>query len=229
MSWPDPPSPSAVKNELEKARYQAQLDDRLAEHRGRELADAADAQLRRDLQKCAQETEDALNKAVHDARLEVAKAAIDRGLSGAEFVRNAAAAIVTLYTGLLGITYATGEHAVTLPARGLAPAVLLGLALACATAYAALLNQTPAATAPKPHSDLATFQERRLNVFIGWASDIAVGRAHFLHASVFALFFGILLLPVAFVDISDDLVIFFTVVFFLSSVLLPQRTAPQGL
>gem|GEM_PF-4584543 len=66
-------------------------------------------------------------------------------------------------------------------------------------------------------------------MFIGWASDIAVGRAHLLHASVFALFFGILLLPVAFVNISDDLVIFFAVVFFFLSVLLPQRTAPRGL
>lgn len=226
MSWPDPPSPSTGKDELEKARYQAQLDDELAEHRADDASDAADAQLRRDLRKTAQEAEDALNQAVHDARLEVAKAAIDRGLGGAEFVRNAAAAIVTLYTGLLGVTYATGENATTLPTRGIAPAVLLGLALACATAYAALLNQTPAAAAPKPHSDLATFQERRLNVFIGWASDIAVGRGYFLHASVFALFFGILLLPVAFIDISDQLVIFFGVVFFLLSVLLPRRTAP---
>ncbi len=226
MSWPDPPSPSTVKDELEKARYQAELDDELAEHRAEEAFDAADAQLRRDLRKTAQAAEDALNQAVHNARLEVAKAEIDRGLGGAEFVRNAAAAIVTLYTGLLGVTYATGENAITLPARGIAPAVLLGLALACATAYAALLNQTPAAAAPKPHSDLATFQERRLNAFIGWASDIAVGRAHFLHASVFALFFGTLLLPVAFIDISDQVVIFAAVVFFLLSVLLPRRTAP---
>jgi hypothetical protein len=43
---------------------------------------------------------------------------------------------------------------------------------------------------------------------------------------VFALFFGVLLLPVAFIDISDQLVISFGAVFFLLSVLLPRRTAP---
>lgn len=236
MPWPDPPSPpSLIKDELEraryrvelkKARYQAELDDELAVHRADETSDAADDQLRRDLLKSAQEAEQTLNKAVHDARLAVAQAAIDRGLSGAEFVRNAAAAIVTLYTGLLGVAYATGADATTLPARGLAPAVLLGLALACATAYAALLSRTPNAPAPTPHSDLATFQERRLNAFIAWASDIAVGRAYFLHASVFALFFGILLLPVPFIDISDQVVMFFATVFFLLSILVPHRTAP---
>jgi hypothetical protein len=225
MGWPDPPSGSDGSSEFEKARYQAELDDELALRREEAANDAADAQLRRDLQKTAQDAEDALGKSVHDARLEVAKAAIDRGIGGAEFVRNAAAAIVTLYTGLLGVTYATAENATPLPARGIAPAVLLGLALACATAYAALLSQTPSAAAPRPHSDLATYQERRLNVFIGWASDIAMGRAYFLHASVFAMFFGILLLPVPFIDISDGLVTFVGIVFFLASLLLPRRTA----
>ena len=225
MGWPDPPSSSNAPSEFEKARYQAELDDLLARHREEAAQDAADAQLRRDLRKSTQEAEDALNKSVHDARVEVAKAAIDRGTGGAEFVRNAAAAIVTLYTGLLGVTYATSEQATRFPARGIAPAVLLGLALACATAYAAMLSETPDSAAPTPHSDLTTFQERRLNVFVGWASDIAMSRAYFLHASVFALFFGILLLPVPFIEIADGLVIFFGIVFFLLSVLLPHRTA----
>lgn len=227
MPWPDPPNLPAIEDDLATARYQAELDDALAVDRAEEAQDAADSQLHRDLRKSAQGAEDALNKAVHDARLEVAKAAIDRGLSGAEFVRNAAAAIVTLYTGLLGLTYATGADASTLPTRGLAPAVLLGLALASATAYAALLSQTPNGIAPKPHSDLATFQERRLNAFIAWASGIAVGRAYFLHASVFALFFGVLLLPVAFVAISDPLVLVFGAGSLLLSLVAPLRTAPS--
>lgn len=114
MRWPEPPSPFEKKEAFEQALYQAKLDDLLAQKAAAEASAAADAQLGRDLRKAAQAAEDALNKSVHDARLEVAKAAIDRGLSGAEFVRNAAAAIVTFYTGLLGVTYATGENATTL-------------------------------------------------------------------------------------------------------------------
>ena len=222
MGWPPPPGTGP---DLKQAWFEAQLNDELAIRREQAAEVAADAQLRRDLQKAAQDEEAALNKSVHDARIEIAKAAIDRGLGGAEFVRNAAAAIVTLYTGLLGVTYATADGGQTLPSRGVAPAILLGLALACATAYAALLSQTPRASAPKPHSDLATYQGRRLNAFIDWASNIAMGRAYFLHASVFALFFGVLCLPVPFLAIGDGLVVFFASVFFLASVLLPLKTA----
>jgi hypothetical protein len=224
MAWPNLPS-SDDQAALKKARYQAQLDNELASRRELAAEAAADAQLRRDLQKSAQDAEVALNQSVHDARINIAQTAIERGLSGAEFVRNAAAGIVTLYTGLLGVTYATTNGGTTLPARGIAPAILLGLGLACATAYAALLSQTPRAMAPKPHSDLATFQGRRLNAFIDWASNIAMGRAYFLHASVFALFFGVLSLPAPFINISDRFVIFSTAAFFFASVLLPARTA----
>jgi hypothetical protein len=193
MTWPDPPEAEAEDEEFLKLLYQAKLEEESA-RRQTEYTNEAEA-------------EAALNKAVHDARLEVAKAAIDRGQSGAEFVRNAAAAIVTLYTGVLGVTFATTKDETPFPARGLAPAVFLGLALVCASAYAALLTQAPQIAAPRPHSQLPVFQERRLNAFVEWVSKIAMARVYFLHAAVISLGVGVLLLPVPFVAVADWVVL----------------------
>ena len=47
----------------------------------------------------------ALYKTIYDARVEVLKGTIARAQAGAEFVRNGAAGIVTLYTGVLGLVF----------------------------------------------------------------------------------------------------------------------------
>jgi hypothetical protein len=211
MALPDPPSGQAADPEFLKLLYQAQLHDEASRRSAEQVAEL--------------EAEAALNLAVHNARLDVAKAAIDRGRSGAEFVRNAAAGIVTLYTGILGVAFATGDDATPLPARGLAPAILLGLALVFASAYAALLSRTPDSPAPAPHSQLSIFQERRLGAFMGWVSAIAFARAFYLHASVISLGGGVLLLPVAFVAIADWLVLAITVVALAVTLLVPRWTA----
>jgi hypothetical protein len=177
MPWPQPPPGHELETDFLKLGFQGEIDAELA--RG---------------------------NVVHDARLEVAKATIDRGRAGAEFVRNAAAAIVTLYTGVLGVAFAATGDATPLPSRGLVPAVFLGLAIACASAYAALLTRVPAASAPVPHANLETFQERRLDAFVAWVTQIALGRVYFLHASVLMLGVGVLFLPAAFLDIASWLV-----------------------
>jgi hypothetical protein len=174
MPWPAPPPGHEPDPEFLKLAFQAELDAELAR-----------------------------SQAVHDARLEVAKATIERGRAGAEFVRNAAAAIVTLYTGVLGVAFAVGEDANPLPVRGLVPAVFLGLAIASASAYAALLTDVPAPRAPIPHANVDIFQERRLDAFVRWVAQIALGRVYFLHASVLTLGAGVLFLPTAFVDVAN--------------------------
>lgn len=203
MSWPAPPPGHEDDPELRKILLQAEADAELARRREAAEQAAAEAALGRELQKSAQATEDELAKAVHAARLEIGKTAIDRGIGAAEFIRNAAAAIVTLYTGVLGVAFATGEDSTPLPARGIVPAVFLGLAITCAAGYVALLAKADQTSAPKPHSSLPIFQERRLNAFIEWTSKIALDRVRFLHSAVLSLGLGVLLLPVAFVDISD--------------------------
>lgn len=145
-------------------------------------------------------------KAIHDARIELAKSAIERGRAGAEFVRNAAAGIVTLYTAILGLAFSVTKDAQASPidAVGIVPAIFLGVALVLATAYVALLGKEPVMPAPLPHSNFRTMQERRLSAFTNWASSLALSRVLFLHASVIALGFGVLFLPVAFLDVSSS-------------------------
>jgi hypothetical protein len=208
---PDPPPGQAADLDFLKLLYQAQLEDEASRRAAEQTSELA--------------VEAALNQAVHNARLDVAKAAIDRGHRGAEFVRNAAAGIVTLYTGILGVTFATTEDATPLPARGLAPAVLLGLALVFASAYAAMLPRTPEAPAPAPHSQLAIFQERRLNAFMAWVSTIAFARIYFLHASVISLGWGVLLLPAPFIDIANGVVVVIGFVALAVTLLVPLWTA----
>jgi formate-dependent nitrite reductase membrane component NrfD len=198
MPWPQPPPGHELEPEFLKLGFQAEIDSELS-----------------------------TSKAIHDARVEVAKATIERGRAGAEFVRNAAAAIVTLYTGVLGVAFAATENGTPLPARGLVPAVFLGLALASASAYAALLASVPAPNAPIPHADLEIFQERRLDAFIRWVTRIALGRVYFLHASVLMLGMGVLFLPAAFLDIASWLVFGTGAVALLVALLLPLVTTRQ--
>jgi hypothetical protein len=208
MSWPALPRVGPDRLEFEKTLYQAQVEEESARRQAELKAELDEASARRQAEHQGEiDAEAALNKSVHDGRLEVAQAAIARGQSGAEFVRNAAAAIGTLYTGVLGVTFATAKDATPLPARGLAPAVFLGLALVCASAYAALLTRSPQISAPAPHSQLSVFQERRLNAFIEWVSKIALARVYFLHAGVLSLGFGVLLLPAPFIAVADWLVL----------------------
>lgn len=155
-----------------------------------------------EMDKAAWQNEYELRKSVHDARLEVSKGAIERGRSGAEFVRNASGAIVTLYTGVLALTFAADET--RLPARGIIPALFLALSVVFATSYVAWLGRAPQTMAPVPHSSLAEYQERRLNAFSRWASALALDRARSLHAAVLALGAGVLFLPTPFLAVNDD-------------------------
>jgi hypothetical protein len=62
-------------------------------------------------ERAAWSAEYADSQLVHQARIEVAKETVARAYSAADFVRNAAASIVTLYTGVLGITSVLGQRA----------------------------------------------------------------------------------------------------------------------
>lgn len=202
--WPDPPKVGSGGDELELAKilYEAQVTahaDRLREEAERAAREHQDELERR---RAAWAAEYALEKSVHDARLEVARGSIERSRAGAEFVRNAAAGIVGLYTGILGVTFATTEGATPLPAEGVVPAVFLGFALVFATAYVAFLSKAPSLPPPAPHSALRVFQESRLNRFVQWVSNFAFHRAYTLHAAVFNLAFGALFLPAPFIDWS---------------------------
>ncbi|HEY7632873.1 MAG TPA: hypothetical protein VH817_19360 [Thermoleophilaceae bacterium] len=142
----------------------------------------------------------ALYQAEHDARLKVAQGAIGRSQTGAEAVRNTAAALGTLYTGVLGVAFAVDkDHPI--PARGVIPAFFLGLALVFATAYVAFLWPGKETRSEKSRdATLRAQQEARLDTFTLWTGEIARRRAWALHTAVFSLGAAVATLPLPFVD-----------------------------
>lgn len=169
----------------------------------------------------------ALEKAVHDARIEVAKGAIERSQAGAEFIRNAAAGIATLYTGILTLAFGAADKVIAAPARAIVPALFLGISLVAASAYVAFLTRGASVAPPSPHASLRVYQERRLNKFVGWVASYTYQRAYALHAAVISLAFGVAYLPMPFIKVKGAIVIGLSVAALLIAVLLPFATIPR--
>jgi len=153
-------------------------------------------------------------------------------------VRNASAGIVTLYTGVLGFVFGFAEGGTDLPPTALIPAFFLGGSVALAAFYVAYIGRQLPTAGPKPSTSFRVLAERRLTAFTEWASALALARAAFLRASVFALVFGVVFLPVPFTDISDSQVWFLSLLAFAVTVIvllsspalptLPPQSAPVG-
>jgi hypothetical protein len=176
-------------------------------HRQRYLAPRAqdpETAERWERERAAWAAEYADSHAVHQARIDIAKDAVARAHSAAEFIRNAAAAIVTLYTGIIGISSVLDRSREgLLPARGILPAVFLSGAIVGASAYVALIQRPKPFQTPKPHSSLPELQERRLSSFVDWLGDMTLKRAYALHAAVISLAMGTIFLPAPFLDGLD--------------------------
>jgi hypothetical protein len=93
----------------------------------------------------------------------------------------------------------------TLPARGVVPAVFFGLALFFATAYMAWLSREKRKSirSYEPHTSLPIVQERRLDAFVDWVTQLAMDRALMLRGAVVSFGYGVLTLPLPFVQIDD--------------------------
>jgi hypothetical protein len=228
--WPQPPDPPASSDKaaaLEQALYAGKVEAAVAKR----AWDASEATrldedtLARD--SAAWAAEYALEKSVHDARIEVAKGAIDRSQAGAEFIRNAAAGIATIYAAVLGVTYGAADKVEQAPARAIIPALFLGLALVCAAAYVAFLTRGKSVPAPAAHSSLRVYQENRVNTFVEWVAAYAFRRAYALHAAVLALAFGVAFLPLAFIAWSGWTVVAVPIACAVLTLLVPLKTRPR--
>jgi hypothetical protein len=147
------------------------------------------------------DSEQALRQSVHQARVDVAKDAVSRSRAAADFVRNAAAALVTIYTGVIGATFAVTKE--PLPERGLVPALFLGAAIVFSAAYTAFATRPRDAPVPALPTNLLEREIQRLNAFVEWANGVVVRRLFCLHAAVLSLGAGALLLPTPFLGWSD--------------------------
>lgn len=163
----------------------------------------------------------AVEQEYYKAVIEVAKGSIERVRASAQTVQSAAAAVGTIYTGVLALAFSAADA--PLPSRALFAAVFLALAMALSTAYLAYLPDPPRETdeppdggPPRPARDGAGGSDgesqaapveppqRLTNLFVEWTKGAALQRAPWLRASVVALAVAVVLLPAPFVTLEGD-------------------------
>lgn len=198
--WPKPPSNDVT---LEKVKYRAEVNE-VASARVKALTPPSDEpdkwqewSWNRELKNV--DADAALIKDERSAMLEVAKGSIDRGRAAAEFVRNAAAGVSAIYAGVVGVVFAA-DKGTPLPARGVIPAIFLGLALVAASGYVAIFSPGKPTREESDGVSREALQEARMNHFIAWTSEIARRNAIALHIAVFALGAGVATLPLPFIN-----------------------------
>ncbi len=177
----------------EKAVLAAELDT--AEANLKRAADEVVA-----LRKAAYDANYDREKTIHDARVGVIKAALDRAQAGAEYVRNVATGILAIYQAVLGLDFAVKDHPIELSA--VLGTTFLALAVASAAAYVAWLGVAPDVPAPKPAASLKVYQERQLDAFARWVEAAVMDRVTWIHFAVVCLFLGAIALPLPFITIS---------------------------
>lgn len=153
-------------------------------------------------EKAEKDADLAVEQEYYKAVLDVGKGAIERARASAETVQKGAAAIVTLYTGVLALAFSAAEA--PLPGKALFAAVLFGVAILLSTAFLAFLPE--AGTQDDARSAAGKEEqpgERFTSMFVGWTRKAALQRAHVLRASVIALAGAVILMPAPFVTVGD--------------------------
>ncbi|HXA73393.1 MAG TPA: hypothetical protein VNV83_04050 [Acidimicrobiales bacterium] len=182
---------------------QALADEWKAEQRDRASAEDASGARRTAQSDADRANERALFKSVHDAYISVASDSLQRALQRGTFVVTAASAVVTLYTGILGVRFATGKGSQLIPARGLIPALYLGAAIALSAAYVAFLKSSTVNIALLPSGIGADVAEARLRTFLFWTTSGVLNRSWAIRSAIGALALGAATLPLPFLSISD--------------------------
>jgi hypothetical protein len=121
---------------------------------------------------------------------------VERARDGAKFVETAAAALGTVYTGILGFAFAAASK--PLPARGLYAAIFLGLAIVGASFYLAFIQKIRPIGRVEYRISKPENLWRRTEYLAAWTGEVARARSWALRAGVVALAFGVAFMPVAF-------------------------------
>ena len=155
--------------------------------------------------------EDTLRAAVQTAYLEVAKGKLERADKAAERVATAAAGVGTIYAAVLALVYTADPKATReFPPRAIAPAILLGVAFFLSV-YSVAYSRSGRRTFDliKPATTWQDQQERLL-AFLQWMDRGARAGTWAIRSAVIFLGAAVVLLPVAFVDLSVNVVWFVT-------------------
>lgn len=207
IAWPPYPEtiPDDPQLEFKKILYQAQVAAALARYQAARAEATTQAAADTERSQAAWSNEYALAQAVQNAYLDVAKSAIDRAQSRAQFIQTAAAAISTAYAAFLALSFKADSTSPTvqpLPVQGVLATIFLGLAIALATVYLAYLTKHDPVAGLAAAPSLGEYQARRVIAFIQWVTVPILSRVYFLHAAVVSLAVGVALLPVAYVQLS---------------------------
>jgi hypothetical protein len=216
ISWP--PKPPKLEEadfakmlyqaqlDIETAKYQAQIDEIKAQWRDQATTALELSKLEKTRQDNATAEEDKLREAVHAAYLEVAKGTLDRALKRADFITGVAGAIGTSYAALLALVYSTSSEPPTpLPGRGIVPALFLGLSFLLSAFYVAFIRPGSLAGQYLPSGVGGTIQEDRMLFFLKWVTEGAMQRAWALRTAVISLAVGVALIPLPFLQLSDNI------------------------
>lgn len=206
IKWPELPEVSSndpqasVKLELYKAQlevikanHQAEIDhekDRVQTVVSNQTADYAN--------------EYSTFQEVYKGYIEVAKGGIDRSLQRADFVQKVAAAIGTVYVGIIALSFSV-EKQVALPITGIVPTIFLGLSFFLAAMYVSYLTQPGILKEEHSNGTLRGSQISRRNTFILWTRRTTMRRRYFLQASVVSLGISIFFLPAPYLKTDIDI------------------------
>jgi hypothetical protein len=140
--------------------------------------------------------DDDSEKKLHEHLAGLVKASIDRAREGAKFVETAAAGLGTIYTGIAAFAFAAANT--PLPGRGIYAAVFLGIAVVAAAFYLAFIDSIDPIGRVEYRGSRAEDQWRRTEYLGAWTRAVVRRRAWALRTAVFALAFGVIFMPFAF-------------------------------
>lgn len=212
-SWPQPPNEPGAEKDFATILYQAQIDTAKARYlaeieevKARWRDEATELAERRKQEAARQDvalaTEDKFREAVHNAYLDVAKSTLERSLQRANFVTAAAGTIGTSYAALLALVYSVSStNPNPLPARGIVPAVFLGLSFLLSAIYVGFIRSGTTKGHFIPSGVGGQIEERRMVFFLYWAIGGAMRRAWALRAAVVSLGVGVALIPLPFLQV----------------------------
>lgn len=207
-SWPDIPDikDPVQKNQIEIELFKAKLERAKMQFQA-EIDHQKDERMNIDDQRKAEfDHYYAMFKEIQKAYLDVSKATIDRSIQRADFLQKVAASVVSVYTGILALTYTVDKSkGVALSFTGVIPAFFLGLSFLLSAVYVSFITKSQPIKMQPPDGSLMGTELRQRKAFILWNNTTVLKRAHLLQASVVSLGIAIFFLPIPYLQVPDQL------------------------
>jgi len=206
--WPEIPKvarkSSKRQAEFEKAKYQATLDLALHERKARfdkELSESLSTAQGESRRSAAMGNHYTQQQEILKAFLEVGKGQLDRSLKRAELVQTTAAAMGTIYLGILGLTFAAADET-PLPLAAVIPAVFLGTSFFGVAMFVGFLRDEDMNVPPSEPTLSADVASMR-DFFVDWAQRLPMLQAKWLRVGIASLGAGAATMPLPFTALPD--------------------------